>query len=992
MMDAVQSVLAALARYTDADRLYAFELDGLAAGTLTVERWQGHESLSAGFEWQVELLSTDAGLPLDELIGRRATLWTRAADGSRLPRSGLVRAAACIGSDGGLARYRLQLAPWTWLLSQGRHSRVFQDRTVVEIVEAVFADYAPLAAWQVGDEVGPFLARTRPRSYCVQYRESDFDFVSRLLAEEGLGWRLEESTETPGGHVMVLFADSGQGPQDAAAERGPGIRFHRSDATEASDTIQALGTVHAIGSTALTLLSDDYKGHSLGASISLGESADTASALEIYDPAGAYAFASQAEASRYAGLIGEAHAARRSQWLGQSSVRSFRAGQWFAVTDAPLAEDTPAELLLVAVHQLGINNLPDVVRDGAARLLGDDPTDAAPASGLDGIGHTAWAAIQARATAVGYANAFVAIPRDLPWRPILADDTGMRLNPRPTAPGYQSAIVVGAEGTSTGDLHSDALGRVKVRFHFQHDAGDAESRHSCWLRMSQRYAGPGVGSQFLPRIGQEVLVGFLDGDIDRPVVTGTLYNGQGEAGIAPTPGGRTAETDDSAYALASDHRPSAQGNPAGGNAPAWHGMSGDDGGHRNAAALSGFKSKEFAGTGHNRLVFDDTDGQLRLQLATTHAATELNLGHLIHQADNYRGSFRGEGFELRTDQWGAIRGQRGLWISAYGHGEADPAGEHLAATALLKQAAQLGRSFSDIAGTHLTVRFAAHLGVAKANQSVLIDDTAPLKALHASAATVVDGSKLASAEADAASRSPAAGQGRVPHSGDALLGLSAPAGIGLVAGQSLHWSVGETLTLASGQSSNLAVAGDLRIHSGQAIGWLAGAVEGQASAAHALAIVSAEAELVLQAQQDSARLQSKDQLKLISANAEVELAAGKTVHLATEGGASITIEGGNIAVACPGNITVHAGKKSFVGPAQLSREMNSWPKTRFDEGFQIQKADGSPAANYSYRLTRGDGSVIRGITDSQGMIPRQQGLSFEECTIEVIGSQAGVHS
>src|SRR5690606_36576365 len=155
-------------------------------------------------------------------------------------------------------------------------------------------------------------------------------------------------------------------------------------------------------------LSHDYKGQSLSASVSLGESADSAAALEIYDPSGAYAFASQAEASRYAELIGEARAAQARQWLGQSSLRSFRAGQWFAVTDAPLdAEGIPAELLLVAVYQMGINNLPDIVREGAARLLGDDPMGAVTAGGVDSIGHTAWAAVQTRATAVGYANAFV---------------------------------------------------------------------------------------------------------------------------------------------------------------------------------------------------------------------------------------------------------------------------------------------------------------------------------------------------------------------------------------------------------------------------------------------------------------------------------------------------------------------------------------------------------------------------------------------------------
>ncbi|MEG3183653.1 type VI secretion system Vgr family protein [Novilysobacter erysipheiresistens] len=985
-MDAMHSVLAALARYTDAERLYAFELDGLAAGTLTVERWQGWESLSAGFEWKVDLLSTDARLPLDELLGKRATLLTRGADGRRTPRSGLVREAECVGSDGGLARYRLTLVSWTWLLSQGRHSRVFQDRTVIEIVEAVFADYTPLASWQVGDEVAPFLSQVPPRSYTCQYRESDFDFISRLLAEEGLGWRLEESADAPGDHLMVLFAASDQGPQDATAEAGLGIRFHRSDATESSDTIQALGTVYGIESTALTLLSHDYKTHCLSASLPLGDAADTAAMLEVYDPSGAYAFVDRMGASRYAELIGEARAAQATQWLGQSSVRSFRAGQWFAVTDAPAdGEAPPDELLLVAVQQAGINNLPDTVRDGATRLLGD--AGAGPVAGLP---RTTWAAVQARAAAVGYGNAFTAVPRTLPWRPVLSDQTGALLNPRPTAPGYQSAVVVGADGASAGELHSDALGRIKVRFHWQAEADGASANHSCWLRMSQRYAGPGVGSQFLPRIGQEVLVGFLDGDIDRPVIVGSLYNGQGEAGIAATPGGAPASGQDGneSYGQAGDHRPSAQANSTGGNAPAWHGMSGDDAGHRNPAALSGFKSKEFGGAGHNRLVFDDSDGQLRLQLATTHGATELNLGHLIHQADNFRGSFRGEGFELRTDQWGAVRGQRGLWVSAYGNDPEAPAGEQLAATALLQQAAQLGQAFSDIAGTHLTVKLAAHQGEAKPNQSRLIDDQSPLKALLTSTKTVVDGSAYPVAEADAPNRKPAAGKDRIPHSGDAILGLTAPAGIGLVAGQSLHWSVGETLTLASGQASNFAVAGNLRIHTGQAIGWLAGAVESkEPAAAHSLALVSAEGELILQAQHDSAKLQAKDQLKLISANAEVELAAGKTVHLATEGGASITIEGGNISVACPGNITVHAGKKSFVGPAQLSREMNSWPRSQFHRHLRVQLPAGTPAAGYRYELVRADGAKLTGATDEQGRIPLQKGVSPESVKVRLLAKE-----
>ncbi|OLH79336.1 type IV secretion protein Rhs, partial [Xanthomonas oryzae pv. oryzae] len=211
VMEALNALMFQGALLSDSGRLYRLQLPG--GDVQVVERWSGSERLSGGFEWWVDVLSTQAGLPLEAWLGRRATLYTRLADGDESPRTGLIHDAYALGSDGGLARYRVGLVPWTWWLSQGRHSRVFQERTLVQIVEAVFADYAPMASWQWSEETSAFLAQARPRSYCVQYRESDLDFVQRLLAEEGLGWRLQEAAPSPGGHQLVVFADSVAQPQ-----------------------------------------------------------------------------------------------------------------------------------------------------------------------------------------------------------------------------------------------------------------------------------------------------------------------------------------------------------------------------------------------------------------------------------------------------------------------------------------------------------------------------------------------------------------------------------------------------------------------------------------------------------------------------------------------------------------------------------------------------------------------------------------------------------
>ncbi|HBK45993.1 MAG TPA: type VI secretion system tip protein VgrG, partial [Xanthomonadaceae bacterium] len=521
-MEALTTLQATLAQLKDGSRQHRLALPGSPA--VVVERWQGREALSQGFDYWVDVLSTDAALPVEDWLAQPAQLHTRSAEGGGIVRGGLINEAELLGSDGGLARYRVRLVGWSWWLSQGRHSRVFQDRSVIEIVEAVFAGYAPQANWRWSEEVGGFLAQARPRGYCVQYRESDMAFVDRLLAEEGIGWRMEPCQEAPAGHRMVLFADSGAQAQDVSGN----VRYHRSDATEDSDSLQVLGRRRRLGSGQLTVLSSSYASLRASTAQLPLKGGGTSSRREIYDPVGEYAFASAAEAERYAGLMAQAQEAGWSSWEGEGSVRSFRAGTWFGVSQWPHGQ--APDLLLTGLTHAAVNNLPADARQVARDLLGEADAPLSIAASL-------WE----RAEAVGYANRFTAVERATPWRPVLADETGARLNPRPTAPGYQTARVVGVDAaltaSGTQEVHADAQGRIRVKFHFQEGSGEATAPDSTWLRVAQRYAGPGVGSQFLPRIGQEVLVGFLGGDIDRPVVLGALYNGRGEAGVAATPGG-----------------------------------------------------------------------------------------------------------------------------------------------------------------------------------------------------------------------------------------------------------------------------------------------------------------------------------------------------------------------------------------------------------------------------------------------------------------------
>jgi uncharacterized protein involved in type VI secretion and phage assembly len=678
----------------------------------------------------------------------------------------------------------------------------------------------------------------------------------------------------------------------------------------------------------------------------------------------------------------EAVECRSDTLLGHSTLRVLSCGLRLGITEAPaLGLEEAPEVFVSAIEHVGFNNLPAGSKKAIDAALGEVAPylvfDDAPASPLaqpglyglqTGFGMASKSADDDapnqtcidRARQTGYANLFSASLAARPWRPAALSPKGTGLYSAPRIHGAQTAIVVGPDGQAQADgadeLYGNARGDIRLKFHWQTDdsaSGDSRKDNSLtrWVRVAQQQAGPGMGWQWMPRIGQEVLVKFAEGDPDQPIVMDAVYNGRGTGGIPPSPGGEQTQAGADVFTQANDRQSSAQenlvGSGIGGHAPAWHGASPGESGHRNAAALWGFKSKEFGAQGYNQLVFDDSDQQLRVQLHTSTAHSQLNLGHIIHQQDNYRGSFRGQGIELRTDAYAALRGGHGVLLTTYhgpGGSKLDPAGDAAGLLALARQLHDLTTTLSQAAGSHQAVPLASAEGAKTAGTSMLDPKRAPAPAFQQTIAGTVTRDKLDTAYSDAAGKHSTADAQHVPQLSDPVIGLAARGGIAAVAGQHMQWMAGETITLASSTHVNFAFNNTLRVHSGQAISLLA-AAGGPDQGDTGLHLTAAQDAIDLQAQHDQIKLLSSDTLTLQSVAKHIDLASAKKVRVATAQGASITIEGGNITFACPGTITYYTSQRLMGGPANQAYALPIMPGNVCVECLAKRAASRSPFVN-----------------------------------------------
>jgi type VI secretion system secreted protein VgrG len=454
-------------------RLFSITTPLSGQSQLLVGDFHCSEGLSQLFQISVGLVSQDATIELKQLIGQPVTIELELTSGDPRYFNGYVTQFSHADTDGGLAIYRASVQPWIWMLSRRYDSRIFQDETAEDIISKVFSQYSKLASYEFRLQKS-----LKPYSYCTQYRESDLNFVLRILEQEGLFFYFEHTKDA---HKLII-TDSSDAAQ--AIDGQPQLRYATSETLDDEAVVTSWSAQRQFQSGTISLKSFDYKAPSAQRLVSGDTNTNQGDVekYEVYDYVGPYGFDSTDRGEELARFRLEALEAESKLFSGASNCRTMTPGRYFELTDHydhDNGSQDDRKFLLLSVDHHGANNY------------------------------------QSHDQPATYSNSFACIRKKIPFRPAL---TAVR----PSIPGPQTAIVVGPKGE---EIYTDSLGRVKVQFHWDR-LGQKDQRSSCWVRVGQPWAGGGFGGIQIPRIGDEVVVSFLDGNPDRPIIISRVYNAQ----------------------------------------------------------------------------------------------------------------------------------------------------------------------------------------------------------------------------------------------------------------------------------------------------------------------------------------------------------------------------------------------------------------------------------------------------------------------------------
>jgi len=444
----------------------------LGPDALMINSMLAREQVSGLFEFELTVVSEDENIDLYKILGEHARVELELPGGDFRYFAGHVAEFSFASFRDNLAEYRIVLRPWLWLLTRASNNRIFQGKTVPDIIKQVCQEHG---FTDIDNRLG---GKYEERLFCVQYNETDFDFLSRLMEEEGIYYYFEHEKDK---HTLVLAdapsAHETFGKYNVVPWYPPDAHDHR-EREHLDDWSMARG----VRSGKFTQRDFDFTKPGADLEVVSRIAKPHAQAeFEQYRYPGGYTEVQKGEAIARARL--EADQADHEILRGRGNARGMIPGFLFTLELFPRDDQNREYLILEVTHRL---------HQGGYDSGGVDSNDD-----------------------FEYGCSLQAMPSSEPYRP-------PRATPRPVVYGPQTAIVVGESGE---EIWTNEHGQVKVQFHWDRE-GRNDQNSSCWVRVSQAWAGKQWGAQFLPRIGHEVIVEFLEGDPDRPIITGSVYNAE----------------------------------------------------------------------------------------------------------------------------------------------------------------------------------------------------------------------------------------------------------------------------------------------------------------------------------------------------------------------------------------------------------------------------------------------------------------------------------
>jgi type VI secretion system secreted protein VgrG len=457
------------------DNRFIYVETPLGKDKLLLLSFSGTEEISRLFSFQLELLSLDFNINFDDIVGKNVTFGLPGdPEGTMRYFNGYVTRFAQMPGYAGYARYQAEVSPFLWFLTRVADCRIFQNKTVPDIIKQIFGDN------QLHDFQDETQGSYREWEYCTQYRESACNFVMRLMEQEGIFFYFKHEN---GKHTLIM-ADR----VSAVKECPIRSKFRYEENTgggvnKDEDMITSWRHDHSMRPGKYSINDYNFKTPQLdltanaGGHVSQGGNTN----FEVFDYPGEYE--TKGEGETYVGIRMDEEETPHAVVAGASTARPFCAGFKFTATELFRRDQAGVYLLTSVQHNAYEGGTYPGLNGGDEQSL--------------------------------YSNTFTCTPISVPFRP-------QRLTPRPQMQGTQTAFVVGPKGE---EIYVDKFGRVKVQFHWDR-RGKYDEKSSCWIRVSHLWAGTGWGAVYTPRIGQEVIVDFLEGDPDRPIITGRVYNAE----------------------------------------------------------------------------------------------------------------------------------------------------------------------------------------------------------------------------------------------------------------------------------------------------------------------------------------------------------------------------------------------------------------------------------------------------------------------------------